>query len=648
MNISFIGAFFWGFFVLASFFGWGYLMTLILRFSKKADLGFQGAFGVCLSVIIGGILNLTGQINRNFILVYIIVGFFILIFSLFINRKIFLQQALYWWNQIKASKFFVGLFIILILIILIRYGSSVGFLSSYNLDDQHGYMVFPAKMLETGSLGNDPFSERRLVSSLGGQYFLDDFILSGANFNNLHLMDKGIGFIIFLFLLAGLIREKKINIGFGLALLMLAAIVPSPSENITSFYTVSILFLAVLRLFWEEEPQKNNFFKILTLVILTATASILKSNFVFPSAVLFAGYFVMELKYSNWRKVGKEFIFASILFFLFLLPWMISVKHSSGTFFYPFFGKGYEGSVYGTFLSHYFEFNLYGFMRLGSEIIFGLGLFMPFIFLVIFWLKAKAGNNKNYAVLSLLSALIGILAMIYGIGGYSLYHYTFAYLLPVILFSIALLFLESNIFGGLWQISGVFLASLVSVFMFGVYIQQSMVLLESIKQAVVAEKYANTDNNSVSALFGAGFVPQVEFEQYKALQSSVPAGEIILARLDRNFLFDFNRNQVYIIDIPGGASPPPGMPSFVGSEKLAQYLAAKGIKYVAYSYGNEARYPRSSVERMLRPHVNPLLRTEVQHSLDFQDNLMDLYKTRKIIYDDGKNFVLDISIKVKK
>ena len=172
--------------------------------------------------------------------------------------------------------------------------------------------------------------------------------------------------------------------------------------------------------------------------------------------------------------------------------------------------------------------------------------------------------------------------------------------------------------------------------------------LESIKQAVVAEKYANTDNNSVSALFGAGFVPQVEFEQYKALQSSVPAGEIILARLDRNFLFDFNRNQVYIIDIPGGASPPPGMPSFVGSEKLAQYLAAKGIKYVAYSYGNEARYPRSSVERMLRPHVNPLLRTEVQHSLDFQDNLMDLYKTRKIIYDDGKNFVLDISIKVKK
>lgn len=618
----------------------------VLRFSKKADLGWQGSFGLCFSVIVGGVLNLAGQISKTLILVYIAAGFFLFLFSLIICRKIFLQQLLYWWTQIKTSKLLAGMLIVLVLTIFVRYTSSVGFFSSYNLDDQHGYMVFPAKMIATGSLGEDPFSERRVVSSLGGKYFLDTIILSGASFKNLHLMDKGIGFIIFLFLLAGLIREKRIHIGFGLAILLLVSFIPSPSGNITSFYTAAVLFLAIFRFFLEDEdPRQSSFLKIIPFTIFVATVSVLKSNLVFPCAALFIGYFALKLKFSSWREVGKECIFASILASLFLLPWMLAMKHSSGTFFYPFLGKGYEGSAYGTFLSHYFEFNAYGFMRLGSEIVLGLGLFMPFVFLFAIWLRVKASNNKNYAVLSLLSVLIGILAMIYGIGGYSLYHYSFAYLLPAILFSLILLFSEKGISDGKSQTSNIFVASMVMMFLFGAYIQKNIVFLESIKQNIIAEKYVISGNNSGFDFFGANFALQAELAQYKALQLSIPAGESILSRLDRNFLFDFNRNQVYIIDIPGGASLPPGMPSFLGSEKLAQYFVTKGIKYVAYSYGNEANFKRASVSSMLRPHVNPLLRTETQHSLDFQDNLMSLYKTREIVYDDGKNFVLNLSHK---
>lgn len=33
---------------------------------------------------------------------------------------------------------------------------------------------------------------------------------------------------------------------------------------------------------------------------------------------------------------------------------------------------------------------------------------------------------------------------------------------------------------------------------------------------------------------------------------------------------------------------------------------------------------------------------EAGHTFDFQDNLKELGKNRKIIYDDGKNFVLDL------
>lgn len=80
MTTSFIIAFFWGITVLASLLGWGWLLMFVLRFSKKADLGWQGSFGLCFSVIVGGVLNLAGQISKTLILVYIAAVFFCFFF----------------------------------------------------------------------------------------------------------------------------------------------------------------------------------------------------------------------------------------------------------------------------------------------------------------------------------------------------------------------------------------------------------------------------------------------------------------------------------------------------------------------------------------------------------------------------------------
>ena len=129
------------------------------------------------------------------------------------------------------------------------------------------------------------------------------------------------------------------------------------------------------------------------------------------------------------------------------------------------------------------------------------------------------------------------------------------------------------------------------------------------------------------------------------MQKAVPEGEIIIARLDRNFLFDFSRNRIYINDEPGGFSLPPGMPLRSGGEAMADYFMSHDIKYIAYSYGNEANFARASVSGMLKPHVNPLLRAITENGLAFQDNTIELSKTRQIIYDDGKNFVINLSVK---
>src|SRR5262249_17255389 len=90
---------------------------------------------------------------------------------------------------------------------------------------------------------------------------------------------------------------------------------------------------------------------------------------------------------------------------------------------------------------------------------------------------------------------------------------------------------------------------------------------------------------------------------------------------------------------------PPGMPAFQGSEALARYLASKSIRYVAYSYSNEAGFPKSELGHRAEPSFPySLARTEAAYTFDFQDNLRSLGDSRRRLYDDGRRFLLDLHV----
>jgi hypothetical protein len=84
------------------------------------------------------------------------------------------------------------------------------------------------------------------------------------------------------------------------------------------------------------------------------------------------------------------------------------------------------------------------------------------------------------------------------------------------------------------------------------------------------------------------------------------------------------------------------MPFFQGGERLADYLCGRPIRYVAYSYLNEAGFYEGLFEERLRPETEPWLRLQALHTRDFQRNLSELGRTRKVLYDDGDVFVLDL------
>ena len=132
--------------------------------------------------------------------------------------------------------------------------------------------------------------------------------------------------------------------------------------------------------------------------------------------------------------------------------------------------------------------------------------------------------------------------------------------------------------------------------------------------------------------------------RYSAMQQAIPGNATVLARLQYPFLLDFNRNRIFIVDYPGGSSPPPGMPFFLGGERLASYVCHQGIRYVAYSYATEAGFYEGLFRERQQPGTEPWARLQALHTYDFQQNLAELGRTRRRIFDDGDVFVLDLGL----
>ncbi|HEY3236753.1 MAG TPA: hypothetical protein VGJ84_18690, partial [Polyangiaceae bacterium] len=92
---------------------------------------------------------------------------------------------------------------------------------------------------------------------------------------------------------------------------------------------------------------------------------------------------------------------------------------------------------------------------------------------------------------------------------------------------------------------------------------------------------------------------------YRELQAQVPAGKAIVAMVDEPFRLDWRRNAVFILDLPGAAAPPPGLPVQQGPSVLLDYFRAQRLCYliVVDSPSSENLYRREEwkAHRMRKP-----------------------------------------------
>jgi hypothetical protein len=638
MRASYFFAFSWGILIPVSLTGWGCVLNRLLFPKAQTDWGQRAAWGLALSVVVGGVLNLLSCISRATILVYLGLGMVAWATDCLLRRSSPSKSA----SQLVADahknrKAELICAALVVLLVLIQYAGSIsvarydypsspaGPVRFNQADDFQAYFVFPQKMLQLGSMGRDPFSSRRLESSLGGQSFLDTFVLSVLSVQNLHIIDPGLGLLLIIGLLWGNFKERATSLAWSLALLFVFVWIDPPTVNVASLYTGTAMFLNLYRtLDWKALPSSHFLSRTFIVALIASVICSLKSNFIPSCGVLLVCSFLCYILGQHRRRVAiAEMATTAVLIIVLTLPWMISMYQSSGTLLYPLLGRGYHQSSYKDSLCSYCWITISTIMQLLLRHTTDVAFVTVGALGVLYLASRRWRINGREAVLSLLlGAAVGHVIVTLATGeSYSRYSFPFLLAAILILITEAVSTPPQGERGR--KLEGATLVAVAaSAFLAGAYWDASRIF------------YVECLRSAADGLKHKSLVSDQEIQAYKTLQSSIPPGELLIEKLDKPFLLDFKRNTVLLVDW-AAASLPPGLPFSKGSEALAGYLTGHSIRYVAYSYGGEA-------ERRKLPTYFPYFRMQLLYSYDFEDNLEGLGRTRRHLYDDGNSFVLDL------
>ena len=632
----------WPGLLLLSFIGWGSIPGLVLYRGRHTHWSLQAGWGIASSLILGGLLNLFALVSVSVVFAHVFAGLTLFVLQKWRDAGLWPAAASQAWGYLRSHP-------VALVLSIATFVWTVADLLSWTWydrpniqDDMHAYLVFPERMLQTGAMGPDPFNARMHMSALGGMSFLHAQMLTQLSFRYLNLMDAGIGLIVTL----GLVWHYGMQIGAKVPWILLAMLaimaIPNAFINATAMRLATALFICTC-LTVELSPSNSRlaFLREVLIAMLIAGIVSLKSSLVPSAGVLVAAAYILRMRTEGQiLKHLAQVAIIGLCILLFLSPWMIAAHRSGGTYFYPILGTGNVGPAYANFTAPAQNAGMLA--PVLNVITNGMSLAALLLVLIGGW-GFRTYFNQSLAAMTMASAaLAGALMLEFATHGAV---HTGRYNFPANLAAIAMLFLcniraAENISStarrmGLAALSIGTVAAVVLVCFFQTFpvntwkrLEASTPFLKSVGQ------YDTLDLDRVDI--------------HARVQQSIPPGKTILARLSFPFMMDFTRNPVMVLDIPGGFSPPPGLPLGLGAESLANYLQRNGVDYFVYSYGDSANFGPDIVASMRDHPADP-----VSHSIGvmterFNADIAGLAGVRKKIYDDGWFMAIDLSRKPDK
>lgn len=527
-----------------------------------------------------------------------------------------------------SSKVVTLTLLLVAFVFVIRLAATIHWTGYQAADDYNFYLAAPSKMLQLHHYAADPFSERRIMSSIGGNYFLQDMVLAVLPLADVQMADRALGLILLAILSFALSAEFRLSPAQRAFFALLIFVTPQLQFNLTFVMLPSALFFGLVYLAANRNLLDNH--PALLGCLLGAVTGVIAStkNTYLPHGVLFVCCFALF----QWRRRGlragiRTLLLGALACFIVMAPWMVASHFTSGTWFYPLLGKGYHYSAYGLYPAP---------SGAGVSIILHkvIPFCLPLVLLVALEWFLGDHDQPGEAILTLsIAGLFATLLVGIGTGGDSVRRYNYPCIIPAMLLLYAVFSRRINTAPRerMWRL----LQGAAVLFIAYTAITTWQNKFTNEYDQIPLSLKATLDNRPI--------VPAAMHDEYAAMQHALPDNGGTLASVGNSFLLDFRAHPISIADYPGAASLPPGWPSHQDGDALARYLLANHLRYLVYDYNFFAGFDEGAPHVMADTSRTQWIHSETQITFRSHQQFAELARTRRRLYDDGKIYILDLA-----
>jgi len=666
-SIVVISAFF------VSMYGWGRLAVKLLYGETLNCWAYSVALGLAFWILMGGVLNAM-QLAYP-VTLYIIFGLGValsLAFAFLSLREVRLLQLTLPDLQSEMfqllSRTNLLSYVLPLFLTLLALGFLVATLLPGNVfnyhDDFHTYFVRPVRMLQTGTLGGDPFDVLGL-DSLGAQAFLQSFMVASFPIAYINGFDAIFCFALYAFLLIEIARKLEIHWLYTISSLLVFATINPQYVNVSALYSGSVMILALiyasclLAKSYGNSKLKRSFLVAIPGALFLSSLISLKVTFVAYAVIYFFAYFSLSILWTgDKRQAATVGAFSGIVAIVATVPWL--VLHLPN--YVQFVGLATAGPADGANAASFFarlsSTNFNGLSSLFSvDKLFWGGSYLDYNFVVallgvafvvaLYLLKNKQIEIEKHHLIPILSSCAA------GIASYFVTAYVFSsqtavrYSCPVLIASLpaALLLLGKHALryqsvaqapaGGLSSISRLGIALLVSQSILIALF--SDVFVDRTKRAYNTGTLVSFPTTDAYVRYNKAALSDEARRWALSLQSKTDKGETILTWMSVPFHLDFARNRILTVMEPGLLNPWLDIPFDESPEMLVKYLRQLSVRYVMWEYKGPGM---KSARRLLAQY--PASSRIVKNHIYFRKALNFLAKRSKILHYNERIVVIDI------
>lgn len=626
----------WGGVLLVSTAGWGRLIERLAFPQHRADVGLRMAWGAAGLIFLGGLVCSVSLATRSVLLALVLGGVFLSL-AYAVRSRAEPKSAGGDGSRVWPAGAVVALSLVAVLVGVQYLAGAAG--SNLNVNDDHiAYLVFPKKILATGSL-IEPFSLRRMTAYGGQSFLLALALLGSASPMQAPLLDFGLSLVVVLSLILGAADRRTPRELLLLPVLFVVSL-ENLRANTASEMSGVVFFLALFRTARWSGFKERPLAGAVTLSLVAAAGCTLRQSYLLPIGLFLTIFYLptvivaLRMRASEGGpRVGPVGTATGALL-LFLLPWALLSHRSNHTFLFPLISGNYRPA----FRLLIDQANLDERIRLFWEnICHGSPVHsLPFFLLAGMAIPWRKTDGALPALMW--ASLFGFLATVFSLpftDESNIARYYYAFEVAMVLAAMLAAFSLPWTFSAGSDRARAAIPAVLAAVALGLQLQQVAGTVHTDYLRMGSRILAADSQPSSLADGGDG---------YLKLQASIPAGAPILAMLDAPFWLDFRRNRIDLVDLPGAASPAPGMP-LDDDEALVRYLGGLGYRYVAFvrSSRSHGLYRREALTNLLRGSPNPQVVATVPFFLRMFDRFESLAKSRRILYDDGGMVALDLT-----